>query len=103
MLQAFLQRCTLSLRKSIKGIIFFGTPNYELDDAQGWVDFAAATSNIAPSLGYKPRAFTSNDGYLSELGLINNEFKNWLPGEAFARMVLCLYEQSPTVQNGIVR
>ena len=65
--------------------------------------FVAATSNIDPVFGYKSSAFALGDTYWSELGLISEEFRRWLPGEAFGRKVVCFYELSPTVHNEIVR
>ena len=102
MLQAFLQQCTVSLRASIKGILFFGTPNYGLHN-QGWLDFAAAMSKVDHTIDNKTRSLISNDRYLSDLGSISDSFKRWLPDQAFAREVVCLYELSPVIEDVFVR
>lgn len=93
MLQAFLQKCSPSLRSSIKGILFFGTPNLGFQESNR-VQYVAAMSTVGHSIDPK---------FMLQLSGINEDFKHWLRTETFlARNVICFYERLPVTDNIIV-
>ena len=100
-LQAFLPRCSFPLRASIKGIMFFGSPGFGLHEKK-WIAFAAAMSDIDSALGNKSMSHISGETYMSQLGFISDNFKEWLPHQIFARKIICFYEISPILDNVIV-
>lgn len=81
--------------------MFFGTPNFGLHE-KDWVEFAAAMSHIDDAFGGNSTSSIPGDRYMSQLGLISYEFRDWLPLQTFARNVICFYELSPVLGNGIV-
>lgn len=97
-LQAYLPTCSSSLRASIHGLIFFGTPNLGLRE-EDWVEFSAAIDN---ALNSSSQSSLPTNLHLSRLRFISNEFQTWLPHQSFARKVICFYEVLPVGNVGIV-
>ncbi|KAL8837698.1 MAG: hypothetical protein Q9170_002430 [Blastenia crenularia] len=91
-LQAFLQQCTVPLRTSTKGIIFFGTPNLSWQEDQK-TNFAAAMA----SLGH-----TVEPDYISNLGSISDQFARWVVDQKFAARMVCFYERLPVTGDVMI-
>ena len=88
-LQGFLQKCTLPLRTSTKGIMFFSTPKcFQQKDRR--TRFTSAMARI-------DRIF--EDEYLSYLGSISESFPAWLDDRSFAGRVVCFYECQPVADD----
>ena len=88
-LQGFLQKCTLPLRTSTKGIVFFSTPKcFEKKDRR--TGFTSAMAKIS-------RIF--EDEYLSYLGSISESFPAWLNDRPLAKRVVCFYECQPVTDD----
>ncbi|KAL9033000.1 MAG: hypothetical protein Q9180_006183, partial [Flavoplaca navasiana] len=88
-LQGFLQKCTLPLRTSTKGIMFFSTPKCFQQKNQR-TRFTSVMASI-------DRIF--EDEYLSYLGSISESFPAWLKDRPFAGRVVCFYECQPVIDD----